>query len=83
MHDKRAPYRLAIGEADLCCHVYKTVPIKVPCIIATLLVLHFLDLLDPRDVGDLALEAGLHLPAGQGEDQQKEDNLLLGIQMGK
>lgn len=37
-----------------------------------------MDLLDARDVGDLALEPGLHLRAGQGEHQQKEDNLLWG-----
>ena len=51
------------------------------CVLASPLVLHSFDLLDPRDVGDLAFEAGLQLAAGQGEHQQKEDNLLLGKQI--
>ena len=44
-------------------------------------VFHSLDLFDSRDVGNLALEPGLYLAAGQGGHQQQEDNLLLEKQM--
>ena len=46
-------------------------------LLANTLVLHSLDLFDPRDVGNLALEPGLDLASGQGERQQQEDNLIL------
>ena len=62
------------------CTVFHSQPTKCKTVPSPL-VLHSLDLFDPRDVGNLALEPGLDLASGQGERQQQVDNLLLGIQM--